>query len=163
MPSNEKYMPKPGDAREIQVYFKQVEEINKAPLSERKKAAAEYGKYMREFPKTVAERVQWLLVGNFGYGSYVKARQIAVSKGMNRVAVLANMTAELEWQCPAKMASDEWKKLTPAQQHAVNTAVAKEIQNWEEEEGIKAAPVIGVSSHVPELRRKKPVRPRLSR
>jgi len=48
-------------------------------------------------------------------------------------------------------------------QHAVNTAVAKEIQNWEEEEGIKAAPVIGVSSHVPELRRKKTARPRLSR
>jgi hypothetical protein len=129
MPSNEKYMPKPGDAREIQVYFKQVEEINKAPLSERKAAAAEYGKYMREFPKTVAERVQWLLVGNFGYGSYVKARQIAVSKGMNRVAALGGMIAELEWQCPSRMASDEWKKLTVAQQQTLGSAIAHVIEN----------------------------------
>ena len=149
--------------QEIRLYHKQVEEVAKAPLNDRKAGAKEWFESMRDTPKTVGERVGWLLAGSYGYGSYVKARQIAASKGMNRVAALGGMIAELEWQCPSRMAADEWKKLTPAQQHAVNTAVAKEIQNWEEEEGIKAAPVIGVSSHVPELRRKKTARPRLSR
>jgi len=149
--------------QEIRLYHKQVEEVAKAPLNDRKAGAKEWFEAMRDSPNTVAERVRWLLLGNYGYGSYVKARQIAVSKGMNRVAVLANMTAELEWQCPAKMASDEWKKLTVAQQQTLGSAITHVIENWEREEGIKAAPARGVSSHVPEPRRKKPVRPRLSR
>lgn len=148
---------------EVRRYLKQVDEVAKASLSDRKKAAKSWFEAMRDDPKLVAERVRWLLLGSYGKGSHIKAGQVGANRSMNRVAALANMTAEMEWMCPAKMAGDEWKKLTPAQQQAVNTAVAKEIQNWEEEEGIKPAPVRGVSGHVPEPRRKKTARPRLSR
>lgn len=148
--------------QELRLYVKQVEEITKAPLSDRKEAAKEWFEAMRDTPKTVAERVRWLLAGSYGYGSYVKARQVATSRNMNRVAALANMTAELEWQCPSRMASQEWGKLTPAQQQAVNNAVAHVIQDWGEEEGMKPAPVRGVSGHVKAPRRKSSP-PRLSR
>jgi hypothetical protein len=146
----ERYRPKPEDHAEIQRYYKQVEEITKAPLNDRREAAKEYFEAMRDIPKTVGERVQWLLEGNYGYGSYVKARQIAALKNMNRVQALGNMVAELEWQCPSRMATEGWKKLTPAQQQTVNNAVVKAIQGWEAEEGIKATPVRGSSGYLRE-------------
>ena len=167
MAQNDKYMPKPGDFAEIHHYKRQIEELNKSPLNDRKAGAKEWFESMRDTPKTVGERVGWLLAGSYGYGSYVKARQIAASKGMNRVAALGGMIAELEWQCPSRMAADEWKRLTPAQQQTVNAEVAKAIQEWEQEEGIKVTPVKGVSGHLREPGHGRPMprsrRPRLTR
>lgn len=151
------------EGREIRSYLKQVDEITKAPLGDRKEAAAKYGEAMAKMPHVVAERVRWLLAGNYGYGSYLKAREVAADRNMNRVAALTNMAATIEWQCPARMAIDEWKKLTPAQQQTVNTAVAEVLRDWEEEEGVKPAPVRGVSGHIGKRRTTRVAKPRLTR
>jgi hypothetical protein len=125
--------------REAQMFYKQLEGVEKAPLAERKEAATEWGAALQSHPKTVAERVGWLLAGNYGYGSYVKARQVACSPRMNRVASLAQMIAALEWQAPSAMARSQFSKLSPQQKKTVNEAVAHEIKEWERENpGCKA-------------------------
>jgi hypothetical protein len=80
-----------------------------------------------------------LLAGNYGYGSYVKAKQVACSPRMNRVAALGQMVAALEWQTPAAMANSQFSKLSLQQKKMVNEAVAAEIKSWEKEHpGCKA-------------------------
>lgn len=119
------------EINEITRYLREVAEIEKAPMHERKEAAAEFYEAMAHDPALVAERVGWLLDGNYGQGSYLKAHQVmAQSKRANKIASLTQMTAVMEWRCPFRMAAAAWKKLTPAQKAALDRAVQTAMDDW---------------------------------
>lgn len=70
VPSQHEY-----EMREARMYHAQVAEIEKAPLHERKAAAVDFHDAMRTEPSLVAERIGWLIDGNYGKGSYDGANQ----------------------------------------------------------------------------------------
>lgn len=115
------------EAREAQEFHKQLREVEKAPLADRKEAAAEYLDAMKNDPSRVAERISWLIDGNYGYGAMKAAERVLRSPRMNRGAALSIMVAALDWQCPQRAATAAWKKLTKAQRDALDEAIKTEI------------------------------------
>lgn len=122
------------ERRELREAKQRLTEIEKAPLADRKEAAAEFLEAMRDHPEIVAERIGWLLDGNYGYGQMLKAKQILGSPRMNRSAALTHMVAAYEWSTPNAMAIAGWKKLTKGQQVALDKAVLRAIKDAESEE-----------------------------
>jgi hypothetical protein len=111
-----------------------ITEIERAPLADRKEAAQSFFEVMRDHPDMVAERIGWLLDGNYGYGAMQMAKQVLGSPRMNRSAALTHMIAAFEWQTPNAMARAGWKKLTKAQQAALEKAVQGAIRDAQSEE-----------------------------
>jgi hypothetical protein len=108
--------------------------INKASLGDRKAARDAFHEAMAEDPATVAERISWLLDGNYGFGQMMVAKEAVTAKRMNREALLTQSVGVFEWQCPRDMSRAAWTKLTPAQKKALSTAVAVVIAEAEAEE-----------------------------
>lgn len=113
--------------REIANATRRIEELQRAPLSERKEAAAEWLDVMKKNPEIVGERVTWLLDGAYGRGEYEKAMQIYEAPRMNRVAALSHLIAAYEWQTPPREAVAAWKKLTASEKQALEKAIQKAI------------------------------------
>lgn len=129
IPSQREY-----EQREIRAAHKQIDEVNKAPLADRKEAAAEFYEAMAERPRLVGERVSWLLDGNYGYGSMLLAKNILSHKRMNRVAALTQMVGVFEWQSPEVMTRQVWKRLSPGEKNELARAVEHAIESAENED-----------------------------
>ena len=122
------------EMRESREYQRQIQEVERASLSERKEAAADFLEAMRDHPDTVGERVGWLIDGNYGKGAYDAARRVlAMSKRANKAAMLTHMIAALEWRCPARAATAAWKKLSPEEKRRLDTVVRSAIAGADEE------------------------------
>jgi len=115
------------EMRELAMFRKQMEEVEKLPLAERKENAVEWFKDLSDNYMMVAERVGWLLNGSYGKGSFDSACRVVNSPRMNQVAWCAITIANLEWRCPAKMAIMAWKKLSVEKRYLVNEAIRREI------------------------------------
>lgn len=129
IPSQHEY-----EQREIREAHKQQEEVNKAPLAERKEAAASFFEAMAERPKLVGERVSWLLDGNYGYGPMLLAKNILAHKRMNRVAALTQMIGVYEWHSPEVMTRQAWKRLSAGEKNELARAVEHAIEAAENED-----------------------------
>ena len=120
-------MPIPSQAeyevRELNEAARREQEIDRSPLSERKEAQQSFLEAMRDDPGVVAERVSWLLDGNYGYGPMVLAKQVLQNTRINRRAIFTQSIAVFEWMCPRRMAVLAWKKLTPAQKSLLDQAI----------------------------------------
>lgn len=108
-------------------------EVERNPLNERKEARESFQEAMATDPALVAERIGWLIDGNYGYGEMLKAKQVVAHTRMNRKAALTHMVGLYEWQCPGKFAADAWNKLTGAQKQALDAAVNVVIEAAEQE------------------------------
>lgn len=129
LPSQSEY-----ERNELAEANQKLREVDRAPLAERKEAAAEFLVAMRDHPAMVAERIGWLLDGSYGYGAGLMAKRVLGSPRMNRPAALTHMIAAFEWSTPGVMAIAGWKKLTKAQQAALDKAVLATIKSAESEE-----------------------------
>lgn len=123
IPSQHEY-----EMREAREFNRQLDEVERGSLAERKEAAASFYEAMAHDPGLVAERVGWLLNGSYGYGSYKAAMDVARRPRMNRAALLTQWTGALEWMSPMRMTIASWKKLTPAQKKHLDAAVMREIE-----------------------------------
>ena len=126
IPSQSEY-----EQREFNEANQKLREVETAPLAERKANATDFLAAMRDHPEIVAERVGWLLAGNYGFGSMQMAKRVLGSPRMNRSAALTHMVAAFEWSTPSAMAAAGWKKLTKGQQAALEKAVQKTIRDAE--------------------------------
>ena len=127
METNEQYEMR--SLREAQAH---EAEINRAPLSDRKEAQESFAEALRD-PALVAERIGWLIDGNYGYGEMLMAKRVVRNKRTNREAALTQMVAIFEWQCPARMAVDAWKKLSASEKRTLDDAVKIVIGEAEKE------------------------------
>jgi hypothetical protein len=130
MPSQREY-----EQRELTLAHRQLDEIRRASLADRKEAQLAFFEAMRDTPKLVAERVGWLLDGNYGYGSMMMAKRVLESPRMNRVAALTQMIGAFEWQSPEDMTRQAWKRLTGNEKAALADAVGDAIHDAEGNEG----------------------------
>ena len=120
------------EANERRRAYDDEQRINRESLGDRKAARDAFHEAMAEDPATVAERVSWLLDGNYGYGQMVMAKEAVAAKRSNREALLTQMVGVFEWQCPRDMSRAAWTKLTPAQKRGLSAAVAVVIKNAED-------------------------------
>ena len=109
-------------------FNKQIRDVESAPLSERREARDNWVEAMKS-PVMISERVDWLIDGSYGYGSYIAAREVVMNKRMNRVAWFAQVLAALEYGCPANFARSAWNLLYEHEQKAVNAAIGAVIDD----------------------------------
>ena len=109
------------------------QEVEKAPLSDRKEAQKEFGEALKD-PALIAERIGWLIDGNYGYGEMLNAKRIIASPRMNREAALVHLVAVFEWRCPGRMSIEAWKRLTVAEKKMLSKAVQIVISEAEKQE-----------------------------
>jgi len=121
------------ERREIMEFLNGLRRTEKLPLSERRENAARFAADLHRDPALIAQRVGWLLDGSYGYGSYVKAHQIAHSPRMNQGAWLLVTIANLEWGVPGKMTIQVWRTLTQKQRLHLDKLIKKEIKDAIEE------------------------------
>jgi len=119
------------EQREIREANAQITAAARAPLQDRKEAQQAFFEAMRDQPDVVADRIGWLLDGNYGYGSMLLARRVLGSRRMNRPATLTQMIGVFEWQSPGDMTRTAWKKLSPGEKHALQREVEKAILDAE--------------------------------
>ena len=81
-------------------------------------------------PALVAERIGWLIDGNYGYGAYQAWREIANSR-MNKPAWLLQTIAALEWRVNARDLNKLWHKLSTDQQEKINHYIGLAIKAYE--------------------------------
>lgn len=129
IPSQSEY-----ERRELQEANQHLSAVERSPLADRKEAATEFLAAMRDHPELVAERIGWLLGGNYGYGQMLMAKRVLGSPRMNRVAALTQMVAAFEWSSPGTMTRAAWKKLTKGQQSALDRAVQAVVRDAAREE-----------------------------
>jgi len=118
---------------ELLQFRKQMESVEKAPLSERKEGAVAWYNALMTDHMGVAQRVGWLLNGSYGKGSFDSACRVLNSPRMNHVAWCAITIANLEYGCPARLAIQAWKKLTIEKRYLVNEAIRQEIADAKRE------------------------------
>ena len=114
------------EQREIQSAIAEERRVEAAPLAERKEGQTSYFDSIKNAPEVIAERVGWLLEGNYGHGWQLRA--LSATARMNRPALYSQMIAILDHQCPSRMAVDAWKKLTKAEQGKLQRLVEQVIE-----------------------------------
>ena len=122
------------ERRELEIAHREMADLEKAPLADRKEACQAFYEAMRDDPARVAERIGWIFDGNYGRGHYIMARRILASPRMNRAAALTNIAAAADWQCPQRMVATAWKKLTGPQKAMLDAAIQVVIKAAENEE-----------------------------
>ena len=122
------------EANELAMARRDEERINAEPLRDRKECQANFLDAMSTDPALVAERIAWLIDGNYGYGPMVLAKRIVASPRSNRVAGLSQLVCVYEWRCPRVMGVAAWKKLTKSQKHALESAIETVIAEAEKAE-----------------------------
>jgi hypothetical protein len=119
------------EANERRMASRRVREVEGAPLGERKEAAVEFLDCMKNSPGLVAERIEWMLAGKYGYGVMLLAKEILGNPRMNRLAALTHMIAVHEWMCPQAMAIAAWKKLSSTEKARLDKAIEAVIRRAE--------------------------------
>ena len=127
------------EANELAMARRDEERINAEPLRDRKECQDNFLDAMATDPALVAERIAWLIDGNYGYGPMVLAKRIVASPRSNRVAGLSQLVCVYEWRCPRVMGVAAWKKLTKSQKHALESAIETVIAEAEKAEQQGAA------------------------
>ena len=122
------------ERRELEDANRKLAELRRAPLSERKEAQADFLKAMRDDPELVAERIGWLLGGNYGYGPKLLAKRVLDNTRMNRPAALTQMIGAFEWMTPGDHVIAAWKKLSAGEKAALERAVQGAIKSAQREE-----------------------------
>ncbi len=119
--------------RERYQYVMERQRREHAPLVDRWAARQDYVVLLQS-PDLLADRVAWVLEGQYGYGARMAAQDILRRPRMNRVAALGMLVADVECQCPGRFAVQAWKAITVAQQGAVVAAVTQAITEYTQQE-----------------------------
>ena len=117
------------EQRELADAARNEREVERAPLAERKEAQEAFFQAIKHHPEIVAERVAWLLDGQYGMGPMLQAHN--VTKRMNRPALYSQMIAVLDHNCPRAMAVAAWKKLSSKEQAKLQSLIETVIEEFD--------------------------------
>ena len=117
------------EKREIADALRNERLVNEAPLAERKEGQRSFFESIKHTPAVVAERVTWLLDGQYGMGPMLLARN--VTSRSNRPAMYSQMIAVLDHNCPRVMAVAAWKKLSTKEQAKLQQLIETAIESFD--------------------------------
>ena len=115
------------ERNEANRFYAALQGVQDAPIADRRAAQKAFREAMASDPELIAERVGWLLAGNYGYGSYKEALRAVQSPRLDKVEWLLTRTAALEWRCPIGMALEAYRTLTKTQKAVLVKLVEREI------------------------------------
>lgn len=118
MLSNAEYM-----QNERARFFTRRQGWEKAPLADRKDAAAAYATVLRD-PAALARGLGWLRSGDYGVAEKAAADEIIANPRLNRAAALGQLLAGVECCCPARGAAAAYKALTADEKAAADAVFA---------------------------------------
>jgi hypothetical protein len=127
IPTAEQY-----ESHEQQLAYRHIADVANAPLSERKENQARWANALLT-PELIAQRIGWLLNGDYGKGAQLMALRVIESPRMNQVAALSQLIACFEWRCDSDRARLAWKKLPKANQRIVDGAIKQAIEAYKVE------------------------------
>lgn len=113
-------------AHERLAFLRELREAEKSTLGQRQEACRDLLNALRD-PTIIAERVHWLLIGNYGRGAYDEAWRVLQNRRMNRVAWMVVTIAALDWQCPKRLAVAAWRRLSAEEKRRLHAVVDREI------------------------------------
>ena len=122
------------EENERRMLHQQLRQLDEAPLADRKAGAAEFLGVMQTDPQLVAERLDWIFQGNYGYGAMRKAQEILAMRRSNRPAMLTQLVGALEWQSTQRDTNASWNRLTPAQKRTLDDTINAVIRENETRE-----------------------------
>ena len=117
------------EKREIADALRNERLVNEAPLAERKEGQRSFFEAIKHTSAVVAERVTWLLDGQYGMGPMLLARN--VTSRSNRPALYSQMIAVLDHNCPRAMAVAAWKKLSTKEQAKLQQLIETAIESFD--------------------------------
>ena len=120
------------EQREAQMFADHLHMIEALPVYERKEAMAQFLDTCRTDAALVAERIAWLLGGNYGFGAYVASRQM-VDSMRNPKPALFYLIASLEWQTGDYYAAKCWQALTEVERERLNELIGVEVELYHAE------------------------------
>lgn len=96
--------------------------IDQQSLSDRKAARSYVHDGMLDAAH-IANRINWVLNGDYGYSEMLSMKRIKEATRGNRAAQAVQLYCALEYGCPAKFVIGAWKLLSVEKQTALNDAV----------------------------------------
>jgi hypothetical protein len=133
-------MPIPTQAeyeqREAELLAQKLRVLSEAPKNDRHERANAWLEAMRKDPKIVAQRVGWLIDGNYGYGSYMRVQDIWRAPRADKISALRNLVGALEWLCPLSTAMTMYEKLTKKERETLNYFISKALAMPDEGEEV---------------------------
>ena len=115
--------------RERSLHFAFRPAVERAPLAERKRGAAEWADALRD-PDLLTERASWLLKGDYGKGAHMSAWAIvSASPRSNRIAAIAQLLAAVEWRTSGDHARRAYLGLTAAERQAADGAILAAVRH----------------------------------
>jgi hypothetical protein len=117
--------------RELRAFANQVTAAERLPRADKAENRAALIECWIQNPAIFAERINWVLNGSYGYGTMVKAIQIADNKRLNRTAGLSQLTALAEWNVTADNSRKAYLTLTTEQRATLDALVQGEIKHFD--------------------------------
>jgi len=117
------------ETQELRLLDAKIKEVETAPLDERRLNADILRQVYKDQPEVFAERVGWLIMGNYGKGAQLRAESILkMNRNANKAAGLAILTAALEYGVSNAHARSVFTKyLTPGEQAKLTALIEAEI------------------------------------
>ena len=129
IPSQREY-----EEREYKEFKRQLLSTLELSKKDKLEARAELLEALRNDPKLVAQRINWMIDGNYGYGAYRQAWSLIDRPRANRAAWMVQTIGALEWQVYPNDVVTLWKQLTPSQKQRLEEEVKKVIHEAAEDE-----------------------------
>ncbi len=118
------------EATERNAFNAQIKAVELSPLDvNMKDAAAEFDTICRTDHDLLIQRIQWLIDGCYGKGSYDVAREVIQNKRMNRHAWLFQTIAALEFGVKSSKARSIWNALGRDTQDTINYLLSLTISD----------------------------------
>jgi hypothetical protein len=118
------------ETNELRIAIRDEERVVQSPLADRQEGLRDYVEMATQFPNELAQRVQWMLEGNYGKGQQLMCERTTTR--MNRAAQFAQAIAVWEFSTTRDMARKAWRKFTDAQKKLLDGAVNAVILQWDE-------------------------------
>ena len=115
------------EATERNAFLKQIREIETSPLN--KEAATEFDNILRTNVDLLIQRIDWLIQGCYGKGSYDATNEVLRNKRMNRHAWLFQTIAAIEFGVKASKARSLWNALDTDTQRHINHLLSLSISD----------------------------------
>mgnify|MGYP001301866764 CR=1 FL=1 len=105
------------EKRESKAFHQQMANTKADPY--RKEGGEAFTRALTEYPEVVAERAEWAIDGNYGYGAMQYLRGLCGTQNSKRVCLFYTI-AGLEWRTSPYYAGKAWKTLNKKQQTHIN-------------------------------------------
>jgi len=116
------------EKRELQEFHNDLRRIATSSRSEVMESISQFANDANPFPKLIAERAQWLINGDYGFGAFIFARDVMRNKTVEAaVRDLLAATAALEWGVPTGRLEEALRYVDPSPKAKIRRLIGLQV------------------------------------